>query len=337
MDLIDRYVYEVGRHLPRKSRVDIQAELRSVLNDTLEARVEGEPEEEDVVALLKEFGQPEKVAASYRPESQYLIGPGLFPIFRTVVGIAFLVMVIVHLVLFAVLLFTNPDPLKALDVLSGFVGSALSVLGTIVVVFYVLQSFDLRLAKPSEEWNPHDLPIPDAKNEINRGGIIFDIALALVLLVALLVFPTRLGVVVTPGTPVLTDPVISSYIPWIVAALFIGLVVDIVLLWRRYWQIGTRVAKIAANLFTLAVIAVLISGHAAWLAQHTGSGFFGVMTSLPVGEVSEAELTLIITMYFVQFGLIIATIVTLVETVEIGYRLFRQIMGWDAASSMLAS
>jgi hypothetical protein len=41
-------------------------------------------------------------------------------------------------------------------------------------------------------------------------------------------------------------------------------------------------------------------------------------------------------MYFVQVGLIIATIVILIETIEIGYRLFRQMMGWDA-SSMLNS
>ena len=39
MDLIDRYVHEVGRYLPRKNRADIQAELRSLLIDTLEARV----------------------------------------------------------------------------------------------------------------------------------------------------------------------------------------------------------------------------------------------------------------------------------------------------------
>ena len=75
MELIDRYVYDVGRYLPRKNRADIQAELRSLLMDTLESRVKGEPSEEDVVALLKEFGPPEKVAASYWPEGQYLIGP----------------------------------------------------------------------------------------------------------------------------------------------------------------------------------------------------------------------------------------------------------------------
>jgi hypothetical protein len=115
------------------------------------------------------------------------------------------------------------------------------------------------------------------------------------------------------------------------------LVVDIVLLWRGRWQTGMRLAKLAANLLLLVVIAVLISGHAAWLVQYTGSGFFGVLTNFPAGDVSDAELTLAIAMSIVQFGLIIAMIVTLVETLEIGYRLFRQMMGWDAASSLLAS
>ncbi len=68
MELIDRYVYEVGRHLPRKDRSDIQVELQSTLVDTLEDRVEGDPSQEDVVALLKEFGSPQKVAASYWPQ-----------------------------------------------------------------------------------------------------------------------------------------------------------------------------------------------------------------------------------------------------------------------------
>lgn len=327
MELIDRYINEVGRYLPGKNRSDIQAELRSALVDALEARVEGEAGEEDVVAILKEFGAPARVAASYRPESQYLIGPELFPTFRTVVGIALLVVLVVHLVLFAVLLFFGSQPMKALEVLSGFMSSAMSALGVIVVVFYVLQYFDVRLAKPDQEWDPRELPAVETINEISRGGVIFDIALDLVILVVVLVFPTRLGVVVTPGTPVLTDPVIISHMPWIVAALMVGLVVDIVLLWRGRWQPGTRLAKIAVNLFSMVVIAVLISGHAAWLAQHTGTGFFGLLSHLPIGEASDADLTLMISMYFIQCGLIIAMIVTVIETLEVGYRLLRQVMG----------
>jgi len=331
MELIDRYVYEVGKYLPRKNRVDIQAELRSVLFDSLESQVKGEASEDDVVALLKEFGHPAKVAASYRPESQYLIGPELFPTFRMVVGIALLVLVVVHAVLFAVLLFTNPDIMQALDVLSGFIGSFLSVLGTIVVVFYALQYFDVKLAKPNQDWDPRDLPVVDIQSTVGRGGTIFNIALELLILVAFLVLPNYIGVVVTPGTPILTDPVLNSQIPLIAASLIAGLVVNIVLLWRGRWETGTRLAKIAANIFSMMVIAVLISGHAEWLAQHTGSGFFEALGNLPLSEMTDPENTLIIAMFAVQCGLIIAMIVTVIETIEVGHRLFRQIMGWDTA------
>ncbi len=58
MSLIDRYVYEVGRHLPRNNRSDIQAELRSSLIDALEDRAGHEPTEDEIVELLKEFGPP---------------------------------------------------------------------------------------------------------------------------------------------------------------------------------------------------------------------------------------------------------------------------------------
>ena len=43
MELIDRYVREVGRHLPRKNRADIETELRSLLVDNLEDLLKGSP------------------------------------------------------------------------------------------------------------------------------------------------------------------------------------------------------------------------------------------------------------------------------------------------------
>ena len=334
MELIDRYILQVGRYLPHKNRGDIQAELRSLLIDTLEARMAGEASEEDVVALLKEFGPPEKVAASYRPESQYLVGPELFPVFRTVVGIALLVLVIVHAVLFGVAIVFSPDPLKALNIPSNFLGNAMTTLGAIVAVFYGLQYFDVRLKRPEQEWDPRQLPDLDEKETVSRGGQVFKIALGLVFLILVLFFPAYLGVVVTPGTPILTDPVINRYLPLIAAALLANLLVDILLLWRGRWEMGTRLAKLAANLFSLGVLAVLISGHNAWLAQHTTTGFFNVLGHLPTGAAPDAASTLAVAMYFVQWGLLIALIVILVETITSGWRLLRQALGWNTPPSM---
>ena len=40
MNLIDRYVTDVGKYLPRRNRADIEAEIRSTLEDMLEERAQ---------------------------------------------------------------------------------------------------------------------------------------------------------------------------------------------------------------------------------------------------------------------------------------------------------
>ena len=57
MDLIDRYVVEVARHLPAKSAEDVAEELRSLLSDAFEARAArtGRPKDEALaVEVLRE-------------------------------------------------------------------------------------------------------------------------------------------------------------------------------------------------------------------------------------------------------------------------------------------
>ena len=77
-DLVERYVYKVGSYLPESEREEVQNELRSLIQDQLDDRFKGAPTQDDVVELLKEFGDPRQMAASYGRE-QYLIGPDLYP------------------------------------------------------------------------------------------------------------------------------------------------------------------------------------------------------------------------------------------------------------------
>src|SRR5512134_906098 len=90
MNLIDRYVAEVGRRLALvKGRKDIENELRSTLEDMLEdrSRQAGRPRDEAMeIELLKEYGAPDKVAATYNPHP-YLIGPRMFPLFIMILKI----------------------------------------------------------------------------------------------------------------------------------------------------------------------------------------------------------------------------------------------------------
>jgi hypothetical protein len=51
-ELLDRYVHEVGRNLPRAQRADVVAEIRSLLSDSLDARAPETGRPGDTVAAI---------------------------------------------------------------------------------------------------------------------------------------------------------------------------------------------------------------------------------------------------------------------------------------------
>jgi hypothetical protein len=330
MELIDRYVHEVGRHLPRKNRADIQVELQSTLADTLEDRVEGEPTQEDVELLLKEFGPPQQVAASYWPQGQYLIGPSLFPLFRMVVGIVLLVFVIVQVVLFGIAVVFNQEILTFLDVLdifSGMMGSIFTSFGIIVIVFAILQYFDVKPDTEGEEWDPSQLPQVEDAERVSRGGMVAEITFSLVIIAFLLLLPDKIGVVLNPVSEIILNPVINSYIPLIIVSIMLGIFVDVILLWRGRWEIGTRLAKIGTNLFSIYVLYVLLTGHNAWLAQHGAGGFFSFLDALDEITISNQESVLMIGMHAFRLAISIALIVISIETIGLVYKLIKGFIG----------
>lgn len=324
MDLIERYIREVGRHLPRKNRADIQAELQSTLVDTLEAQVGGEASQEEVIALLKEFGSPERVAASYWPEGQYLIGPKLFPLFRMVVGITLSVFAIVQLVMLGVTIVFNQETLPALEFFGEFIASIFFAFGSIVLVFAVLQRFDVRPETEQEEWDPRDLPAIEETDTINRGWTVAEITVGFVIIAILLFLPDKIGVVLSPGMEFILNPVIISYIPLIILTMLLGIGLDVILLWRGHWETSTRIAKIATNLFGIYVLYVLITGHNTWLTQQGVAGFLPTLEALPDGSTPSMEMMQIISIQAFRMAFVIALIVTVLDTINMAYRLVKR-------------
>ncbi len=86
-DLIDSYVRDVIRHLPRRQRADVGFELRSMLIDELAERAgnAGRPADEAMaIELLRGFGPPREVADRYRPRGFTVIRPSEAPRFAAV-------------------------------------------------------------------------------------------------------------------------------------------------------------------------------------------------------------------------------------------------------------
>src|SRR5512145_610145 len=141
MNLIDKYIAEIGKHLPRKNRADIEAEIRSTLEDMLEERkqLSGEEDDATVVQLLKEYGAPRKVAESYTGK-RYLIGPSLYPTFILVTQIVVSVLLVVSLVGLGLGLaqsgLTGPEFISTVgESLLDLLGGLITAFGNIVLVF----------------------------------------------------------------------------------------------------------------------------------------------------------------------------------------------------------
>ena len=189
MDLIDRYVHEVSVSLPRKLRQDVAAELRSTLEETLEARQESNPKEaaEDAaVAILQDFGPPSELAASYRPDARYLVGPTLYPAFRSTVRICLLVLVgLIVLGLFTGL-GDGALPVKRwfaalLGSFDSFVTASLTLIGLLVLVFGIVERASGGPGTSRRAWDPRSLPSVDDPNRTSRVGMVMKIALLVVL------------------------------------------------------------------------------------------------------------------------------------------------------------
>lgn len=76
--IIEAYVIDVMRHIPRATRGDIGLELRGLLTEMFDARTPGIDTymtADTVLAMLREFGTPEETAARYKEPGFTIIPP----------------------------------------------------------------------------------------------------------------------------------------------------------------------------------------------------------------------------------------------------------------------
>ncbi len=326
MTLIDRYIHEVGRRLPRKNRADVLAELRSSLIDALEDRKDGmEASEEEVAALLKEFGSPREVAASYHPEGQYLIGPELYPLFELVAGIVLAAVLGAQVLAWAVAVFIGQRAVEPFEAIGSLLSSVPVALGMVVIVFAILQRLDVRAELDEKPWEPTSLPQVDEEQTVNRGERIFGIVGGVLILVVLAFFADRIGIWFTPGGQFIPNPVIGQYIGWIVLSLLASISLDIYLLWQGRWTAATRLARLAVSLFSIAVLFLLVQGHTAWLAERGAVGWLPAFQRLAEDSSPEAWQILGVGAFRMAFG--VALIVTVIDTLVTAYRMIRSAWG----------
>jgi hypothetical protein len=311
MSLLERYLHEVGRYLPGKNREDILAELRSSLSDSLEGRFGSSPTDEQVATLLKETGEPRKVAASYSNSGQYLIGPDLYPFFSMVAGIVLVAVVGAQLIAFAVAAMAGDGIAASMETWLGLLSSIPSALGSVVIVFYILQRVGVKPELDKKDWDPMTLPQVSDDQKIKRGDHIVGIIFGSIF-IAILAIPERIGLYQSFNGPFFVDPILMQYAYLLILALTAGIALDAYMLWQGRWTLGSRVARIAVNLFQIGILSFFLNAHTAWLTSHGAGGFLPTLESLTTGFTGNLQL---FTMETFRLVFLIALVVTVIQTI----------------------
>jgi len=271
-EMIDRYVGAVGQHLPAKTRSDIQLELRSLLQDTLEERaaVSGtEPDDIMVGKVLLEFGKPSEFAARYRPE-RYLIGPSLYPLFRTVMGVMLVLVSLAFLLGLAATLVSNGTAGltgQIEETLLEYGQSLVFNLGMVVVVFALVERYRPEsIGAKEKEWDPFSLAKMEAANGIKRGELIFGIVWGIFLIVLINFFPEYIGTIRFTGNgrevDSLLTPAFQIYVPWLTSLLVMQVILRSAVLREGVWRPVTRVVELALGLISVGLIVRIFTGPA---------------------------------------------------------------------------
>jgi len=303
MDLIERYLEAVTAKLRPKRRGEVERELRASILDALEARG-GSPESEaDVAAVLADLGEPSRVAASYEPGQQYLVGPELYPLFRRVVGVTLLTLVGASTLWFAVALsgqaeFRAGDLLK--DTLETALGAAVLAVVVIVGVFAWLQRSEVDVSargRPGEPWDPRSLPALRGPERASRFDSVVGLvatAIALVILGGIGQAAEEALTVAAAGVrPILRHAVLQG-VMLLQAAAAVSAVAHAVALMQGRWRPYTRAMRLAADalavfVFVRAPVELLVH-RAALLEADLPRDFVLslVLTSIVVGAIGTA-------------------------------------------------
>lgn len=257
MSLIERYVFAVTENLPEDIREDVAEELRSNIQDMLPEN----PTEEDIRKVLKKLGSPKKLADEYRQTRRYLIGPGLydsyFSILKMVTGIAAAVAIGIALLDWSFERPWNDYIGLVTDLVVSAVNGVFQAAFWVTLVFAILERTGIsegQLPFSNKKWSPDDLPAEpvSGKKKISRAETAFSVFFT-VLFVSIFYFDPRLIAVYirvngsTQVIPLFSEERLKLYIYGIILLAIVQLGIVIWKFIQGNWSVPLAVANAVQN------------------------------------------------------------------------------------------
>jgi len=267
MSLIERYIAEVGRHLPEKDRGDIEAEIRSMLEDMIDERNQqtGKPVNDEVIAaVLEGLGNPKLLAQKYAPTKRYLIGPDWYEAYvETLKRVLATALPVVAILTLSIAL--ARDPIDFVDALGQAFGRAIDV--AVGIVFWVTLGFVIvehSDARPTEVRNPKNgawtvaqLPKFPTKRQISIGealtNIVFTIGFTVWIVLPFVRFLSNQSV------PFLNPDLSQVWLPVFLVIAGLSLVHELFKLKIGNWTPALTATNVILGIISIAYIIALIT------------------------------------------------------------------------------
>ncbi|MBN2558102.1 MAG: hypothetical protein JXB33_05035 [Clostridia bacterium] len=290
MDLLERYLYAVGRWLPGKQKEDIKEELRSSILDALEERFgkAAEYDDEQISEVLKELGSPWKVASGYSNFGEQLIGPELMPLYYTITAVISGAVLLGLLVSFIVGLF-NPDMsfrmfiLGFLKLIPSLITAVATVVGFSTIVFALIDKnvpgyrvksqIAAKTSPPGsrttrDSWSPKDLPaVPRDKQKVSLWEPIAGICFAFIAIILFNSFSENLGIYYVPSwgsqwnfVPIFSEDALRTFLPFWNTVWAVSIIFNIFLIIKSRWTLSLRIFDIFRSFLDIAVLSIMIKG-----------------------------------------------------------------------------
>ena len=264
--LTDRYVWGVLRAVPEAQRPDLEPEIRALIADAMDARVEtvaGEAPTDAERAVLTELGDPEVLAARYTDRSLFLIGPAYFLVWkRLLVTILPVIVPISTIAVMAAKALTGDASIG--DVVGAGVTVAFNVTIQLVfwftVVFAIVERSEGRPIGGATDWTPDRLPAIPVPGRISLVEVALSVA-GLVFAAVFIVWQQAVAPIVIDGQayPVLDPALWSFWLPWFLVVIGLEIVFTGALYLRGRWTWPFAVVN--------ALLAAASAIPAIWLLQ----------------------------------------------------------------------
>lgn len=262
-ELTERYVAATLRSIPASQKADIEAELRTSIDDAVEARLaQGKDPGTAENEVLAELGDPDRLASDYVGRPAYLIGPEYFFDYKRLVIVLLITVVPIVVGVVAVVQLIAGGGIGS--VLGETIGVGISLVVHIVfwttLVFVVIERSGQK-AKAAE-WSLATLPPLPTAGSVKLGDTIGSVVFLVVAIAGIILSRTVSPLTTDDGVTIaIFDPAMWDFwFPFFIAVLLVEVVFELIKYRVGRWTWSLATVNVALNaLFVIPAVYLLIS------------------------------------------------------------------------------